>query len=167
MLRIVRRPADTRARLKRAGFKWAPTVGAWQRHASAGARALALKFIEAKETTMIDPGETNENAPSGAPPPTTCACERGGTCDVSHDPMRCPCRQCSSATAEDRIARLREAVAAGSLDERLGVDVQTANAIVTVWDNLTPHNRVKMAAMSTARMGSIAWQVLSRTKGAA
>jgi hypothetical protein len=39
-----------------------------------------------------------------------CACERGSTCDVVHDPARCPCEQCTTAeakAAEEFLAAFR------------------------------------------------------------
>lgn len=42
--------ADTRAKLKALGFRWAPSEGAWQRHLnSAGRAAVASFFVKAKE----------------------------------------------------------------------------------------------------------------------
>lgn len=38
---------ETRAALKGAGFRWSPTVGAWQRHASNGAWWQARTTVEA------------------------------------------------------------------------------------------------------------------------
>jgi hypothetical protein len=40
---------------------------------------------------------------------TGCRCERGGTCDVSHNPAKCPCRQCrAGARRKSATKRLRK-----------------------------------------------------------
>lgn len=42
------------------------------------------------------------------------------------------------------------------------VDVQTANAIVTVADGLSEENRAKLLAMPIGKMGLIAWKLVSK-----
>lgn len=39
--------------------------------------------------------------------PDPCACHRGGTCDVSHDPATCTCIQCTTAEAKTMTSRQR------------------------------------------------------------
>ena len=38
--------ADTRSTLKRCGFRWSPTAGAWQRHKNNAGRAAALRVMD-------------------------------------------------------------------------------------------------------------------------
>lgn len=42
------------------------------------------------------------------------------------------------------------------------IDLQTANAIVTVADALSDESRAKLDAMSPERAGEIAWKLVSR-----
>jgi DNA ligase-1 len=57
------------------------------------APVAAVRAVQApKAAPMAAPG-----APLVSP---GCACERGSSCDVSHDPATCPCRQCTSAERE-------------------------------------------------------------------
>lgn len=47
------------------------------------------------------------------------------------------------------------------------VDVQTANAITSVYDNLNAKNQAKYAGtMSVVRMGELAWELIARSKAA-
>jgi len=54
---------------------------------------------------------------------------------------------------------------AAQMVDRVVVDAQTANAIISVYDNLNAANQAKYAAMKdVVRMGEIAWAVLARSK---
>jgi hypothetical protein len=46
---------------------------------------------------------------SGAPSAAACACHRGSTCDIAHDPAACSCRQCTAAEKPRRTAAPRRA----------------------------------------------------------
>lgn len=88
-------PSEIREKLKRSGFRWAPSAGAWQRMAGPGVWRIALVLLD------------YTNPPATAAPPAElvspgCACERGSTCDVSHDPATCPCAQCTVATGDSQ-----------------------------------------------------------------
>lgn len=86
-------PADVRARLKSAGFRWAPTIGAWQAYLNHHTRATA-RAVAGAPPTAIDAAATFVRG-LGADAPD-CACHRGGACDVSHDPAACTCGRCAS-----------------------------------------------------------------------
>jgi DNA ligase-1 len=52
------------------------------------------------------------NAPRSGLTSPGCACERGSTCDVAHDPATCPCAMCSGqgVSKEERIRLMEKAV---------------------------------------------------------
>lgn len=67
---------------------------------------------------------------------------------------------------ESVIASLRNVLenhAMAMVDGAL-VDVQTANAICTVYDNLQPKNQTKLVRMPLVRMAETCWKVLERAK---
>lgn len=52
--------------------------------------------------TGTNTARTSASAPNASLVPKSspgCACEKGSTCDVSHDPATCPCAQCTTAEA--------------------------------------------------------------------
>ena len=51
-----------------------------------------------------------------------------------------------------------------ALVEGVAVDVQSANAIVTVYDNLSEKNKPKFLAMPIGKMGDVAWQVIAKVQ---
>ncbi len=54
---------------------------------------------------------------------------------------------------------------AAQMVDRVVVDAQSANAIITVHDNLSAANKAKYAAIKdVVRMGEIAWAVLAQSK---
>jgi hypothetical protein len=63
-----------------------------------------------------------------------------------------------------KIDQLRNIVSSHSFGEVEGVeiDVQTANAIVTIYDNLGDQNKVKYINSSIDKMADIAWKLLSK-----
>ena len=57
-IRFSKVPSDAlRRELKQAGFRWAPTVGVWQRHASPGSW-FAAKRVLGRHGVLIEPGRT-------------------------------------------------------------------------------------------------------------
>lgn len=45
------------------------------------------------------------------------------------------------------------------------IDVQTANAIVTVYDVLNEVNKEKFSSFTYLKMGTIAWDLLNKNRG--
>jgi hypothetical protein len=76
---------ETIAALKANGFRWSPTAGAWQRQATPAARAAARRIVEEANGVHAAPAQAVSSG---------CACERGGHCDVAHDPASCACARC-------------------------------------------------------------------------
>jgi hypothetical protein len=60
-----------------------------------------------------------------------------------------------------KIEKIRNVVTNCSYATVSGVflDVQTANRIITVFDNLSDANKDKFASMSVGEMGAIAWRM--------
>lgn len=83
------KPAEAvREALKARAFRWAPSEGAWQRHASPGAWHAARE-VAAQLAPVVPAPAPAANAPEA------CGCMSGGTCTIAHDPATCPCAQCS------------------------------------------------------------------------
>lgn len=67
-------------------------------------------------------------------------------------------------TADKSIATFRLMVAehCSFMIDGTFVDMQTANAIVTVYDALQPETQARFEQCSLSRMSSIAWKAVSR-----
>lgn len=63
----------------------------------------------------------------------------------------------------DRLAAIVNEHSAMEIEGVL-VDVQSANAILTVYDALSPKNRVKFINRSVTEMGHLAWELLDRAR---
>lgn len=48
-----------------------------------------------------------------------------------------------------------------SIDGTL-IDVQSANAVITVYDNISPEHQQKFIAMPAYRMATVAWKVVGK-----
>jgi hypothetical protein len=81
---------------------------------------------------------------------------------VAHEPITCDCT--ADATVRDPLSELREIVDTHSLGDVAGVplDVQTANAILTLHDALNDRNRAKLLSLTTERMAAVAWQTFAK-----
>ena len=66
-----------------------------------------------------------------------------------------------------KITILRRIVRNHSFERIQGksVDVQTANMLIKVYDNLKPKNQALFAAMDIKTMVGMGWEVLKRSKG--
>lgn len=70
------------------------------------------------------------------------------------------------------IQQLREAVTEhsylefGDKDDPILIDVQTANAIVSVYDALSDKNKEKYCKYPIETMGFMAWELISRQRKA-
>lgn len=62
----------------------------------------------------------------------------------------------------NNIDKCREIIKSHQFQEINGVvvDAQTARAIITVYDALSPENQEKFASMSIGKMSSIAWKLV-------
>lgn len=69
----------------------------------------------------------------------------------------------ASETEPDVITALRKAVANFSMVkwDGIAIDIQSANAVVTVYDALNDASKAKLAAMPVDRMALIAWKLIS------
>jgi hypothetical protein len=64
------------------------------------------------------------------------------------------------------IDNLREIVHSSSAKKIDGmlVDITTANAILTVYDNLSDTNKAKLIDMPLEKMAAVCWRLLERVK---
>jgi hypothetical protein len=71
------------------------------------------------------------------------------------------CTKCTES-AEGKLFIMREIVKQKQAEEYLGVlvDMQTANLIVQVWENLNEKNRKKFGSLSIEKMGRLAWELV-------
>ncbi|MFI5296634.1 MAG: DUF3560 domain-containing protein [Polyangiales bacterium] len=138
-----------RTKLKGAGFRWAPSNGAWQRHASATAWWYARQIVGAPAETPAAPVEV----------------------EADEEQLDDDERETAEAIAAlpvhtgDREAALRTIVSEKQCARIDGVlvDLTTASMLVQILDRLSsPENRTKFLALPMARMASVGWQLCSK-----
>lgn len=71
------------------------------------------------------------------------------------------CTKCTESP-RGKLFIMREIVKQKQAEEYLGVlvDMQTANLIVQVWENLNEKNRKKFGSLSIEKMGRLAWELV-------
>src|SRR4051812_14457130 len=82
--------------------------------------------------------------------------------DAALESIEAAPRVTTDDTGARTIAAMREIVARKqyAMVDRVLVDMQTASAIVLVYDALNDENKVKFAALPIAKMGAVAWKFI-------
>lgn len=89
-----------------------------QSPANPGLKTAAVEILEKMKTERPEEYAKLSAWVDALPEPKTspgCACERGSTCDVSHDPATCPCIRCTTAGSKHAVLARAEKTAGRKL----------------------------------------------------